>query len=178
MSSSVVKRDRPMRIAPSIVFASSPTASSTWLRPPFLQAELRETYTPRASKKFISTSLRQPGSDMLRICGALSAEDMTRSSGNIPLQTAHRALAQRRHARDILLHSGVRYLTRRAESRDLRHSLSPRAHPALLAAAHDERLQLQPRAYVQRADALRGVDLVPAVLIMSAPAFSRGMVPS
>ena len=81
---------------------------------------------------------------------------------NIPLQTAHRALAQRRHARDILLHSGVRYLTRRAESRDLRHSLSPRAHPALLAAAHDERLQLQPRAYVQRADALRGVDLVPA----------------
>ena len=64
-----------------MVFASSPTVSSTWLRPPFLQAELRETYTPRASKKFISTSLRQPGSDMLRICGALSAEDMTRSSG-------------------------------------------------------------------------------------------------
>ena len=27
-----------------------PTASSTWLRPPFLQAELRETYTPRASR--------------------------------------------------------------------------------------------------------------------------------
>ena len=45
-------------------------ASSTWLRPPFLQAELLDTYMPLDSRKFISTSLRQPGRERLSMWGA------------------------------------------------------------------------------------------------------------
>ena len=39
----LVNRERLTRTAPSMVRASSPIASSTWLRPPFLQAELFDT---------------------------------------------------------------------------------------------------------------------------------------